>query len=270
MPIDLSADLTVAALVSQLGDRAADFAVEVVDECASTNAALMEAPLARDGAPGAVLVARCQTAGKGRRGHRWMAWPDSSLTFSLRWHFRRHGPAPAGLSLVVGVAVASALEKVGVTGLFLKWPNDVLVQGAKLAGILVELRPERQAGTVAVIGIGLNLAIPPGASIPGQPAVTGLADLMAVVPPPGLLLGEILRTLADMLDLYDQAGFAAFRGAWLQRHAHQGATVTISGDGIQQVGICEGVDEDGALLLRDPRGLHRVLSGDVSLRRAPP
>lgn len=265
----LPADLNASAIVRHLGDRAADFAVEVVDECASTNVALMAAPWS-PAAPAEVLVALRQTAGRGRRGHAWIAWPGSSLTFSVRWRFSRLGPAPAGLSLVVGVALAAALERAGLADVTLKWPNDVLVGGAKLAGILVELRPEREAGTVAVIGIGLNLAIPPEVAIPGQPAVVGLADVMAAVPSRDRLLAEILRTLADMLDLYDQAGFAAFRGAWLQRHAHQGAVVVVSGDSVRLEGRCEGVDEDGALLLHDGRGVCRILSGDVSLRRAPP
>ena len=257
--IPLSAD----AIRQHLAARAASFDVQVVAECPSTNSVLMGAASSDNGRV-PVLVAERQTAGRGRRGREWLAWPGASLTFSLRWRFPADAPVPAGLSLVVGLALALVVEKLGLTGVQLKWPNDVLVDGRKLAGILVELVPGR-SGTSAVIGIGLNVALPPEAVIPGQPAVS-LADCLAAAPDRNKLLAQILAELQDLLDLYSVAGFAALRGGWEQRHAYAGRPVCILGEGAPVEGVCQGVDEDGALLLATDAGLRRVLSGDVSLR----
>jgi biotin-[acetyl-CoA-carboxylase] ligase BirA-like protein len=129
------------------------FDIDVLDSCDSTNAVLLAR--AEAGAPsGTVVIANEQTAGRGRRGRSWFASRGDSLTFSLLWRFAP-GTAPAGLSLAVGLAVAQALEKVGAGGTALKWPNDILKDGRKLGGILVELLPG--APHAAVIGIGINL-----------------------------------------------------------------------------------------------------------------
>lgn len=259
-PFDLAPTLTA------LGHRTASFALRVVNECPSTNSALVNAPPADDGRIH-VLLAERQTAGRGRRGRQWHAWPGASLTFSALWRFAPGSPVPAGLSLVAGLALARALEKLGVAGLQLKWPNDVLVHGDKLAGILVELLPGRGRTPAAVIGIGLNLRLPPDAHIPDQ---LGVTDLATHCTPPGRaqLLGLLLAELHDLFELYATAGFPALRGAWQQRNAFADLPVRISGEGGELTGLCAGVDEDGALLIRGDAGLTRVLSGEVSLRAA--
>ena len=111
--------------VAELGPLAARFAIEWVDSCASTNSSLMEHPPADDGKVH-VLVAERQSAGRGRRGRQWQSWAEGSLTFSLLWRFAPGAPVPAGLSLVAGLAVARTIEQLGVLGVQLKWPNDVL------------------------------------------------------------------------------------------------------------------------------------------------
>lgn len=262
-----STPLSPEAIRQHLGSRAAGFDLQVLAECASTNTALMNAAPSEDGRL-PVLVAERQTAGRGRRGREWLAWPGASLTFSVLWRVPAGALAPAGLSLVAGLALAVALEKLGVAGVQLKWPNDVLIQGNKLAGILVELRSSREC-PAAVIGIGVNVALPPEVVIPDQPAVASLADSLAMVPDRNRLLAAILAELQDLLEVYGLAGFAALRGAWEQRHAHAGRVVRILGEGAVLEGVCQGVDEDGALLLRTEMGLRRVLSGDVSLREGP-
>jgi len=162
--------------------------------------------------------------------------PAASLTFSLLWHFRGPSGKLSGLSLAVGVALARGLESLGTQGVRLKWPNDVLLESAgefaKLAGILVELVTDYQ-GTQAVIGIGVNLQAP-GDDLP-QPA-TGLNRALMPLPDRHLVLAAILSLVAD--------------------------------DGTAVDGICEGVDDDGALLLATAAGVRRIFSGDVSLRRA--
>ena len=157
-----------------LSGDASRFALDLRAECESTNAVLLDAPLMPDGRI-AVVVCERQTAGRGRRGRRWLAWPGASLTFSAQWPFDADAPAPAGLSLVAGLAVATVLEQFGVAGVELKWPNDVQVHGRKLGGILVELAGARPM--VAVVGIGLNLSFPPGETVPGRDDVTANTHL---------------------------------------------------------------------------------------------
>lgn len=258
--------LSVDAIRQHLGPRAAAFDLQVVAECPSTNTGLAAAVVPADGRV-PVLVAERQTAGRGRRGRSWLAWPQASLTFSVLWRFPSGTLRPAGLSLVAGLALAVAVEKLGVAGVQLKWPNDVLVAGRKLAGILVELHTGGDRTPAAVIGIGINIALPPGVVIPGQEAIS-LADCLGAAPDRNRVLAAVLADLQYLLELYAVAGFAALREAWQQRHAYTGQTVRILGEGAVLEGLCQGVDEDGALLLSTAAGLQRVLSGDLSLRAA--
>lgn len=265
-PSTPSASVSATEPASRLDALARDFAIEWVESCDSTNARLIDAPPPDDGRVH-VLVADRQTAGRGRRGRPWQSWEGASLTFSVLWRFEPGTPAPAGLSLAAGLALAHALEQLGVEGVQLKWPNDILVHGDKLAGILVELLPARGRPPAAVIGIGLNLRLPADAHIPGQTGVTDLARALDAAPPaPPAVLATILAELRRLFDTYAVAGFPALRGAWAQRNAFAGLPVAISDESTTQFGICVGVDDDGALLLQTESGVLRVLAGDVSLR----
>ena len=255
--------LDAERLRAALAGDASRFALELRAACESTNTALIDAPLPADGRI-AVLACERQTAGRGRRGRPWLAWPGASLTFSTQWPFDAHAPAPAGLSLVAGIAVATVLEQFGVAGVELKWPNDIQVHGRKLGGILVELAGMRP--TVAVVGIGLNLTFPPDASVPGRDDVTALDQTMAVMPAREQLFAELLRMQRTLFDTYASTGFAVFVGAWNQRNAYADLPVRISGEGEAFEGVCLGVDDDGALRVRTDRGVQRVIAGDVSMR----
>ena len=137
--------LDAGGVAEALGELAGVFSLEILPECDSTNSRLLDNPPSGDGRVH-VLAAERQTAGRGRRGRAWQSWPGAGLTFSLLWRFAPAAHVPAGLSLVVGLAVARTLEELGVEGVALKWPNDVLIQGKKLAGILVELSSGRGRG----------------------------------------------------------------------------------------------------------------------------
>lgn len=254
------------ALEHRLGRLADSFVIDWRAHCTSTNSALIEATPADDGFIH-VLIADRQSAGRGRRGRQWLSWDDGSLTFSALWRFAPGAPVPAGLSLVAGLALARALEELGAQGVQLKWPNDVLIHGDKLAGILVELLPGRGRTPAAVIGIGINLQLPADAQVPEQRGVTDLAHALDTVPPTrATVLAAVLAELRSLLDTYAAAGFVALRDAWQQRNAFTDLPVCISGEAETLQGICRGVDEDGALLLETAVGMRRVLVGDVSLR----
>jgi BirA family biotin operon repressor/biotin-[acetyl-CoA-carboxylase] ligase len=258
---------TIAAIAEKLGAAARRFDIDVLPRCDSTNAVLLSR--AEAGAPsGTVVIADEQTAGRGRRGRSWFASPADSLTFSLLWRFAP-GTAPAGLSLAVGVAVARALQKAGAGETALKWPNDILKNGGKLGGILVELVPG--APHAAVIGIGINLRLPAGMpdDVRAASAAIGAAGSAGSATDPNPLLAALLGELLVTLDSFAAQGFAAIREEWMARHAHQNARVSLSADfGQPREGICRGVDTDGALLLEVDGRVERILSGEVSLRPA--
>ena len=267
-PPDPAEAARVAALAARLGPLASRFALRWVDTCESTNSELSAHPPADDGRVH-VLIATDQRAGRGRRGRAWQSWAGGSLTFSALWRFPHGAPVPAGLSLVAGLALADALERLGVEGVRLKWPNDVLIDGRKLAGILVELLPGRERTPAAVVGVGLNLQLPTGVVVPDQPEVADLHGALGDrLPPPEAILAALLDSLFRLFETYASAGFAALRGAWEQRNAFAGRPVCVSGEGEVISGVCAGVDDDGALLVRVEGGLRRIVSGDVSLRAA--
>jgi len=258
--------LDAAAVDAQLGAQARHFRLELLDACASTNTLLLER--ARAGAPsGSVIACELQSAGRGRRGNNWQSGLGGSLTFSLLWRFAHGAAGLAGLSLAAGVAVARALDTVGVADVQLKWPNDLLHAGRKLGGILIELHGDGPGSTAAVIGIGLNVRLHTTLRDAIAQAVTDVASISKQVPQRNRLLGATLIELAHVLEQFAAHGFTPLRQEWMARHAHQGKTVTLSsGDGKTVVGRAAGVAEDGALLLETASGLERFVNGELSLR----
>ncbi|MFA7270316.1 MAG: biotin--[acetyl-CoA-carboxylase] ligase [Sterolibacterium sp.] len=258
--------LDLAAIATALGDLSKRFDVHILGECDSTNTRLMA--FAESGAPaGSVIVAEHQTAGRGRRGHRWLSATGASLTFSLLWRFPPERSL-AGLSLAAGVALARALEGLGVAGIALKWPNDVLLRGGKLAGVLIELVPGSRT-SAAVIGVGLNLRLTDELPPEIRQNAAALADAMTTLPASGIVLAQLLMALHDAMQCFAEHGFAGLRNAWLERHAYAGQVVRLVSEFASPLeGCCRGVDSDGALLLETPAGMQRIISGEVSLRKA--
>ncbi len=242
---------------------AAGVAVEVVGEIGSTNADLMARLHALNGPT--LLVAEKQTAGRGRAGRSWHMEPGKSLAFSLAWKFALPVARLPGLSLVAGVALAECLAERGVDAR-LKWPNDVLKDGAKLAGILIETAADKanpQRGAWAVIGIGVNLGFSSelSAHVGAPVAACGLSDH------PDRILAAILSCLARSLVQFEAAGMQAFVERWNSLHAYAGQPVAIldHGKAVHQ-GRAAGIDEAGRFLLDTDGGRVAVMSGDVSLR----
>ena len=256
--------LDVSRVTAALGEYAGDFDVHAVAECDSTNGQLL-AMAERGASSGYVLIADSQTAGRGRRGRTWYSTASDSLTFSLLWRFAPESSAPKALSLAIGLALARAMESLGIDGVQLKWPNDVLHQGRKLAGILVELQPGETRS--AVIGIGINLRVPP--IVPEDIArhAVGVYALGSDACREEML-ALVLSSLAGCLKSYAAGGFSALRQEWVFRHAFQNRAVCVSGDTSTLSGVCRGVDDDGALLLDTGTRLEKIVAGDVSLRPA--
>ena len=241
--------------------------LEVVDEIDSTSTRLLE--MAAAGAPsGTCLAAEWQSAGRGRRGRPWVSSLGGSLTFSLLWRFDRGAGHLAGLSLAVGVAVARALASCGVERVQVKWPNDVVADFRKLAGILVETSGEMQGPSVAVIGVGVNYRL--GKRVLGQidQPVTDVAHCSPSVASRGDLLAALLVEAAAVLSQFEAHGFPAMRDSWRALHAYQGRRVRVlpPRDPPFDAEVAD-IAPDGVLILTLPDGRTTTLaSAEISLR----
>lgn len=240
--------------------------IQVVAETGSTNADLL-AQVERLQGP-ALLLAEKQTAGRGRAGRVWHSAPGASLTFSLAWKFNLSIQQLAGLPLTVGVALAQALAGFGVT-VQLKWPNDLLMNGKKLGGTLIETAVHRSGaatGAWAVIGIGLNVAMPDDLAAQIDSPATAAPELAQL--DRNLLMAALVSSLAEALLLFEQQGFNAFMQRWNALHAYAGQLVVIQDRArILNEGIAVGVDAAGCLLLDTAVGQVAIMAGDVSLRK---
>jgi BirA family transcriptional regulator, biotin operon repressor / biotin---[acetyl-CoA-carboxylase] ligase len=244
--------------------------LEVAWTVGSTNTELLSRANPPNGSS-EVLLAECQTAGRGRRGRAWLAPPGGSICLSLSWTFR-DVPADLGaLGLVIGVCELRALQGLGVTGAKLKWPNDVLVDERKLGGILIELRAESGGPACVVIGIGLNVAL--GAALLAKIAETGIAatDLVTAglaEPSRNAVAGALVDSCVRGLLEFERDGLRPFVENWRDADALQGKMVDVRGAvGEVTCGLARGVDLHGALLVETAdEGLKKFVSGDVSVR----
>ncbi|MEP7042865.1 MAG: biotin--[acetyl-CoA-carboxylase] ligase [Dokdonella sp.] len=217
-----------------------------------------------------VCLAEVQTAGRGRRGRSWRMPLTGGIALSVLKRFDA-GMAPlAGLSLVVGIAVAQALDDCGIGGIGLKWPNDIVAADHKLGGILVELGGDAIGPCHAVIGIGLNVRIDAATDAAiGQPC-TDLARLAgAAAPARNLVVAHLLTRLIAALDRFSAQGFGAFVDEFAQRDVLRDRQVQVlRGDAALQ-GIARGVDARGGLRVAFADGERSIDSGEVSVRPQP-
>lgn len=235
-----------------------------LDECGSTNDEALAR--ARAGAPhGAIVIARRQTAGRGREGRAW-ASPDGGLYLSIVLRPELPLADVPPLTLAIGVGACDAARAFGAPA-ELKWPNDLYVRGRKLAGVLVDAQSQGGALESAIAGIGVNLAM-----TPDPVAATGisLVEASGRTVDRDAFVTELLAQLERWIDRYVAGGIAAIAPAWRARMA-RGLRLRAAGGVAGSIeGELAGLDLDGALLVRDDAGtVHRVRSGDVEVVRAP-
>ena len=230
--------------------------VRVVQRCSSTN------DLALDAGVPVLVAAEAQSAGRGRRGRRWHSPRGAGATFSLGRRIRRPVRELPALSLVAGVAAARALNGLGVPAR-LKWPNDLVVDAAKLGGILVETRD----GNYAVIGIGINCRRTPGLAARVRHRVAFVEQFVPVSR--NKLIRDIARALLEALEAFEKHGLDAVREQWESMHAHAGHKLKVRlADGRVLSGTARGLAQDGSLRLLTRNGIQAVRSGRVVSARA--
>lgn len=239
--------------------------VRILDSVDSTNTALMAAAT-NGAADGTVYCAEFQHCGKGRRGRQWHAVLGGSLTFSVLWRFDSGLQSLMGLSLAVGLAIAGAINRHSQHQARLKWPNDVLVDYRKLAGILVEVQGDMNGAAFAVVGIGLNVRLNDAQRDAVDQAVVDLAE-MGVTIGRNQLLADCLLELNTVLTTFRLHGFTALRADWMALDAFAGKAVSLQLPDARNVyGMAAGVDDSGAFLLRDQHVTHAYSGGEISLR----
>jgi BirA family transcriptional regulator, biotin operon repressor / biotin---[acetyl-CoA-carboxylase] ligase len=237
------------------------------DELGSTSDRAKE--LADEGAdPGTVVLAEAQTAGRGRRGRVWTSPARRNLYFSVILRPELPPARAPEITLVASIAICDALKQSGVEA-GIKWPNDLLASGKKIAGILTELAAEPDRVHWVVVGVGVNVnarADDFPEELRGE--ATSVLLERGQPAPRALFAAACFTALEEWLDRHAEDGFAAVRDAWRERSVTLGREVVVRADGREIAGTAEDIDDSGALLVRGPAGLERVLVGDVTLLRS--
>jgi BirA family biotin operon repressor/biotin-[acetyl-CoA-carboxylase] ligase len=217
---------------------------------------------------GQTCIAEYQLAGRGRRGRTWVSPFASHLYFSYYWRFESGIDKLSGLSLLVGIATVNALERTGFNGVSLKWPNDLYYQGKKLAGILIELNAQANEACHTVIGIGINVRMPPEqAKLIDQPW-TDLSSLSNGKMDRNLLSANLISELHRLLPEYEKDGLKPHLKRWFDLDCFLNKPVNVLLADKNKIGICRGIDESGALLLECDGNIEAHIGGEVSLRLA--
>ncbi|MFJ7798907.1 bifunctional biotin--[acetyl-CoA-carboxylase] ligase/biotin operon repressor BirA [Pseudomonas sp. NPDC096950] len=237
--------------------------VQVFDSIDSTNAEALRAIERGQAAPFLVLAER-QTAGRGRRGRKWVSPFAENIYYSLVLRIEGGMRQLEGLSLVVGLAVMHALRKQGVPGVGLKWPNDLLVGQKKIAGILLELVGDPADVCHVVLGVGINVNMQSADEVDQQ--WTSMRLESGQVFDRNQLVADLGLVLQAYLSRHQSDGFAAIHAEWEKNHLWQGRTVSLIA-GVNQVdGVVMGIDSQGALRLK-VGGVEKIFSGgELSLR----
>lgn len=242
--------------------------VETAWTVASTNTVLLARPYPPFGVCD-VLLAEYQTAGRGRRGRTWVAPPGGSICMSLGWTFREVPHEIGALGLAIGVCVLRALKQWNLEKVALKWPNDVVVDGKKLGGILIELRAESDGPACVIIGIGLNVAL--GAALLQRIGETGVAPTDLVTagqtqPSRNALAAALVSELVPALIAFEKEGLRPFVEEWRAADALRGRQIDVHTlEGVAR-GLARGIDLHGALVVETLHGVRRFVSGDVTVR----
>lgn len=256
---------TLEAMLAGVGGRI--FRLELRDEVDSTSDILAAQALPADGRA-ALCIAERQRTGRGRRGRAWHAPAGGAVLFSLARVLDAAPAALGGLGVAAGVAAAETLRAHGVTGVGLKWPNDLQADGAKLGGILVELSGGTAAPCRAVIGVGVNYDLGAGGA-PLDQQTTDVVRATARPPPRAALAGALMAALVEALDVYAAAGLDPFRPRWPALDVLAGRPVRVeTARGGVLTGSARGIADDGGLVVATDAGERTLYAGDVSVRIA--
>ncbi|MEW6999768.1 bifunctional biotin--[acetyl-CoA-carboxylase] ligase/biotin operon repressor BirA [Colwelliaceae bacterium BS250] len=254
-------------ITQHLKQQGLDNVVEVHSLIDSTNSYLMRR-LPNNVTHGQVCVAEYQSAGRGRRGKEWVSPFGSHLYLSMYWYLEQGLVAAMGISLVVGIAVSDVLKQQYNLDVQLKWPNDIYVNGVKLAGILVELEGQSIGPGNCVIGLGLNIAMPEqSANKIDQPWIDMQQAIGATVDR-NILSAKLIAKISERLEQHHKYGLAPMLSDWQRQDYFINKAVKLITGAKETRGICRGINSSGALLLEVDGKQQPIYGGEVSLRGA--
>jgi BirA family biotin operon repressor/biotin-[acetyl-CoA-carboxylase] ligase len=262
----LSAERIAALLLPDVHARIEALLVEWTVE--STNTRLLNSLPPAAGAT-AVVLAEHQTGGRGRRGRGWIAPPGGAICLSLTWQYADMPADLSALSLIVGMCTLGALRELRIEDVRLKWPNDVVTRNGKLGGILIEMRAEAGGPVHVVIGIGLNVLLDAAARAAVEATGNTADDIRAhrsPVPDRNRIVAALLSRLVPALEGFPRHGLAPWLADWHGCDALCDREVRVENAGAVSRGIARGVDAHGALLVENPAGVQRFISGEVTVR----
>jgi BirA family biotin operon repressor/biotin-[acetyl-CoA-carboxylase] ligase len=239
--------------------------VNVFTELDSTNNWLQQ-QCPGDSPSGTVCLAEMQHAGRGRRGRVWVSPFAANLYLSLLWRSAAGAAALGGLSLVTGIAVLRCLRTLGVETAGLKWPNDILVNNEKLAGILIDVVGEASGPCAVILGIGVNVAMPQDAGADIDQSWTDLQRLAGRSISRNLLAAALLDQLLPAMAEFEIAGLQPFLEEWRRYDVVKGCQVDLHLPSELVSGTACGIDDGGALLVDTVTGRRRFASGELSVR----
>ncbi len=240
----------------------------VYEELVSTSdhlLAVAELPAGRFDA----CLAEFQSAGRGRRGRRWLAPFASGLCLSVNWSFRDAPSALSALSLAAGVAILRALRRLNIHGLALKWPNDIVHGRRKLGGILIDMRGEAAGPAYVVVGAGINVHLPQGLRAELQADGIEAAGLVELLDKPlgrNALAASLVNEIALALEEFGARGLSGFMDEWQSADDLIDQPVRVLQGAETVEGLARGIDADGALLVDVGGARRRILSGEVTVR----
>jgi BirA family transcriptional regulator, biotin operon repressor / biotin---[acetyl-CoA-carboxylase] ligase len=273
--IDVAADVAaidIATIRAALAE-AADSRIESIEHSLvleSTNRELLDGrPPPGDKAR--VMIAEFQTAGRGRRGRSWTMPAGAGVALSVSWRFATAPVGLAALGLAVGAAARRAIADVTGLSAGLKWPNDLIVDGGKLGGILIELAQLTDGSCHIVAGIGINVRLPPEVLAAVTDSPVGACDLAGSAPgwpiDRNAVAGALIERVVELFAGYATMGFEPYRAEWLAAHVLDGKAVELTSDAGTTHGIVHGIGSDGALIIESASGeRRRFISGDVTVR----
>ena len=239
--------------------------LEIFQQVDSTNEVAMH--LAKGcSASGCLVLAEMQTAGKGRRGRTWVSPYGRNIYLSVVRRFSGGAAVVQGLSLAVGVVVVNALKAFGVSGLSLKWPNDILWRGKKLGGILLEINGDPAGSFDVIVGLGINVNMASGEGEAIGQEWTTLAEITGAAIDRSRLSAHLASSLLAMLASFEVKGFASYRYSWQELDSCCGQTVKLTAGDQDISGVAKGVTETGALCIETDEGLLEFSGGEISLR----
>lgn len=260
--------LDAGRIHAELGDAALGKleALHLLGSTDSTNSRAA-ADLPPESGRARVWLAEHQTAGRGRRGRQWVSAFGENLYLSFAWRFELPMAQLSGLSLVAGVVLAEGLHDLGLDGHVLKWPNDILFDGRKLAGILVEVSGEAGGPATAVVGFGVNFRIPEAAAAAIDQPWTDLHRTSCdAALSRNRLAGVLVDRMIDACVLFGAHRLEPFLARWRRFDRLRGTPVLLNRGGDVVEGVYRGIAPSGAMILEHAAGTTEHHAGEVSLR----